>query len=194
MNTKIALVTGVSDGIGAAFARLLINNGWYVIGISRNKEKLKIFQKKLDTKINMFKGYQCDVQNLDQLKLIAKENNSPSLLFLNAGIYKPIDSSNENIDVYREHLNINFLGVINCYEAFLPKMLLVGSGKVLIMSSIAGWIGLPKSAAYGPTKAALRSFAQSIRYDLFSKGISVQLCSPGSVSYTHLTLPTIYSV
>ena len=57
MNTKIALVTGVSDGIGAAFARLLINNGWYVIGISRNKEKLKIFQKKLDTKINMFKGY-----------------------------------------------------------------------------------------------------------------------------------------
>ena len=127
MNTKIALVTGVSDGIGAAFARLLINNGWYVIGISRNKEKLKIFQKKLDTKINMFKGYQCDVQNLDQLKLIAKENNSPSLLFLNAGIYKPIDSSNENIDVYREHLNINFLGVINCYEAFLPKMLLVGS-------------------------------------------------------------------
>ena len=42
MNTKIALVTGVSDGIGAAFARLLINNGWYVIGISRNREKLKI--------------------------------------------------------------------------------------------------------------------------------------------------------
>ncbi len=42
MNTKIALVTGVSDGIGAAFARLLINNGWYVIGISRKKEKLKI--------------------------------------------------------------------------------------------------------------------------------------------------------
>ena len=192
MNTKIALVTGVSDGIGAAFARLLINNGWYVIGISRNKEKLKIFQKKLDTKINMFKGYQCDVQNLDQLKLIAKENNSPSLLFLNAGIYKPIDSSNENIDVYREHLNINFLGVINCYEAFLPKMLLVGSGKVLIMSSIAGWIGLPKSAAYGPTKAALRSCAQSIRYDLFSKGISVQLCSPGFIETSATSINDFY--
>ena len=192
MNTKIALVTGVSDGIGAAFARLLINNGWYVIGISRNKEKLKIFQKKLDTKINMFKGYQCDVQNLDQLKLIAKENNSPSLLFLNAGIYKPIDSSNENIDVYREHLNINFLGVINCYEAFLPKMLLVGSGKVLIMSSVAGWIGLPKSAAYGPTKAALRSFAQSIRYDLFSKGISVQLCSPGFIETSATSINDFY--
>jgi short-subunit dehydrogenase len=192
MNTKIALVTGVSDGIGAAFARLLINNGWYVIGISRNKEKLKIFQKKLDTKINMFKGYQCDVQNLNQLKLIAKENNSPSLLFLNAGIYKPIDSSNENIDVYREHLNINFLGVINCYEAFLPKMLENGDGKIIIMSSISGWIGLPKAAAYGPTKAALRSFAQSIRYDLKPKGISVQVCSPGFVETSATSVNDFY--
>ena len=76
---------------------------------------------------------------------------------------------------------MNLLGVINCYEAFLPKMLEIGDGKIIIMSSISGWIGLPKAAAYGPTKAALRSFAQSIRYDLKPKGISVQVCSPGFV-------------
>ena len=44
-----------------------------------------------------------------------------------------------------------------------------------------GWIGLPKAAAYGPTKAALRSFAQSARYDFNPNGIKVQLCSPGFV-------------
>ena len=49
------------------------------------------------------------------------------------------------------------------------------------MSSLSAWIGLPKAAAYGPTKAALRSFAQSIRYDLTSYNIKVQVCSPGFV-------------
>ena len=100
---------------------------------------------------------------------------------MNAGIYNPIDSSESNLEIYKEHINVNLLGVINCYEAFLPKMLENGDGKIIIMSSISGWIGLPKAAAYGPTKAALRSFAQSIRYDLKPKGISVQVCSPGFV-------------
>ena len=60
-------------------------------------------------------------------------------------------------------------------------MLLNKNGQIIIMSSISGWLGLPKAAAYVPTKAALRSFAQSIRYDLSSKGIKVQVCSPGFV-------------
>ena len=61
-------------------------------------------------------------------------------------------------------------------------MLLSRSGTVLIMSSIAGWIGLPKASAYAPTKSALRSFAQSIRYDLAKYNIVVKLCSPGFVN------------
>ena len=189
---NIAFVTGVSDGIGAAFTRILLHNGWEVIGISRNEKKLNLFKKSINPLSNVFKSYICDVQNIEKLKKIANENNSATLLFLNAGIYNPIDSSKSNLEIYKEHINVNLLGVINCYEAFLPKMLLVGSGKVLIMSSIAGWIGLPKSAAYGPTKAALRSFAQSIRYDLFSKGISVQLCSPGFIETSATSINDFY--
>ena len=180
-NKKIALVTGVSEGIGAAFAKVLLNNGWYVLGISRNQKKLNLFKKNINSTSGKFKSFKCDVQDSKKLKKIAYENQAPSLLFLNAGIYKPIDASQSNLEIYKEHLNINFLGVIKCYEAFLPKMLDEGDGKIIIMSSISGWIGLPKAAAYGPTKAALRSFAQSIRYDLAPKGISVQVCSPGFV-------------
>ena len=189
---KKAFVSGVSDGIGAAFTKILLHNGWEVIGISRNEKKLNLFKKSINPLSNVFKSYICDVQNIEKLKKIANENNSATLLFLNAGIYNPIDSSESNLEIYKEHINVNLLGVINCYEAFLPKMLLVGSGKVLIMSSIAGWIGLPKSAAYGPTKAALRSFAQSIRYDLFSKGISVQLCSPGFIETSATSINDFY--
>ena len=189
---KIAFVTGVSDGIGAAFTKILLQNGWEVIGISRNEQKLNSFKKSINSISNVFKSYKCDVQNIEKLKKIANENNAATLLFLNAGIYNPIDSSKSNLEIYKEHINVNLLGVINCYEAFLPKMLEEGDGKIIIMSSISGWIGLPKAAAYGPTKAALRSFAQSIRYDLKPKGISVQVCSPGFVETSATSVNDFY--
>jgi short-subunit dehydrogenase len=189
---NVAFVSGVSDGIGAAFTKILLQNGWDVIGISRNEEKLNSFQKSLNSMPNVFKGYKCDVQNIEKLKKIANENNSATLLFLNAGIYNPIDSSKSNLEIYKEHINVNLLGVINCYEAFLPKMIENGDGKIIIMSSISGWIGLPKAAAYGPTKAALRSFAQSIRYELKPKGISVQVCSPGFVETSATSVNDFY--
>ena len=88
--------------------------------------------------------------------------------------------------------SVNYLGVLNSYEAFLPKMLDQQNGHIIIMSSISGWIGLPKAAAYGPTKAALRSFAQSARYDLYKKGITVQLCSPGFVETPATSLNDFY--
>ena len=189
---KIAFVTGVSDGIGAAFTKILLQNGWEVIGISRNEQKLNSFKKSINSISNVFKSYKCDVQNIEKLKKIANENDAANLLFLNAGIYNPIDSSKSNLEIYKEHINVNLLGVINCYEAFLPKMLEEGDGKIIIMSSISGWIGLPKAAAYGPTKAALRSFAQSIRYDLKPKGISVQVCSPGFVETSATSVNDFY--
>ena len=60
------------------------------------------------------------------------------------------------------------------------------------MSSVSGWIGLPKAAAYGPTKAALRSFAQSARYDLNPKGIKLQLCSPGFIDTKATSINDFY--
>jgi len=189
---KLAFVTGVSDGIGAAFTKILLQNGWEVIGISRNEQKLNSFKKSINSISNVFKSYKCDVQNIEKLKKIANENDAANLLFLNAGIYNPIDSSKSNLEIYKEHINVNLLGVINCYEAFLPKMLEEGDGKIIIMSSISGWIGLPKAAAYGPTKAALRSFAQSIRYDLKPKGISVQICSPGFIETSATSVNDFY--
>ena len=189
---KVAFVSGVSDGIGAAFAKLLLQNGWKVIGISRNEQKIKLFKNTIHSLPDKFKSYQCDVQDIEKLKIIANTNETPTLLFLNAGIYSPIDASKSNLRIYKEHFNINYLGVINCYEAFVLKMIKEGHGKIIIMSSISGWIGLPKAAAYGPTKAALRSFAQSIRYDLEPKGISVQVCSPGFVETSATSINDFY--
>ncbi|MDA9816762.1 SDR family NAD(P)-dependent oxidoreductase [Alphaproteobacteria bacterium] len=192
MKYKTAIITGASEGIGCSFAKLLVKNGWEVIGISRNIRKLNSLNKELSKCKGVFKPFSCDVQNFKKLISIEKKINIPDLLFLNAGIYTPIDASNKNLEHFKHHINVNYLGVINAYEAFLPKMLKANKGHIIIMSSISAWVGLPKAAAYGPTKAALRSFAQSIRYDLNSKGIKVQVCSPGFVETSATSINNFY--
>ena len=192
MTLNTAIISGASDGIGAAFSKILIKNGWEVIGISRSKDKLNNLKNTIKNNRENFKPYACNVIDFNKLKSIAHKTNVPTLIFLNAGIYSPIDSSQSNLDIYKEHINVNYLGVLNCYEAFLPKMLLNKKGQIILMSSISGWLGLPKAAAYGPTKAALRSFGQSIRYDLNAKGIKVQVCSPGFVETSATSLNDFY--
>ena len=189
---KTAIITGASDGIGAAFTKLLIKNGWKVVGIGRNSKKLRAISKSVSSNKQSFKYFSCDVQDFNKLKKISKEIDAPTLLFLNAGIYSPVNASEINLNVYKNHLNINYLGVLNSYEAFLPSLLNKQNTQIIIMSSVSGWIGLPKAAAYGPTKAALRSFAQSIRYDLNPKGIKVQLCSPGFVDTQATSINDFY--
>ena len=188
---KVAVITGASDGIGAAFTKVLLKNGWKVVGISRSSSKLKSLRKSILTGQSL-KYFSCDVQDFKKLKTIAKKIEVPDLLFLNAGIYLPVNASEINLEVYKKHMNINYLGVLNSYEAFLPGLINKQNGHIIIMSSVSGWIGLPKAAAYGPTKAALRSFAQSVRYDLYPKGIKVQLCSPGFIDTQATSVNNFY--
>ena len=179
---KTAVITGASEGIGAALVNELLDNNYKVIAISRNLtklSKLKSFNSKYK---NDLKVFSVDVTNLSKLLSVSKDIDSPDLLILNAGIYEPVLIKNFSAETFVKQSEVNYLGVIKSFEAFIKKMLLSKSGTVLIMSSIAGWIGLPKASAYAPTKSALRLFAQSIRYDLEKYNIKVKLCSPGFVN------------
>ena len=179
---KIAVITGASEGIGAALVNELLVNNYKVIAISRNSKKLsklKSFNSKFKNDLQIFSA---DVTNSSQLLSVAKEIVSPDLLILNAGIYEPVSIEKFSVETFVKQSEINYLGVIKSFDAFIKKMILRRVGTVLIMSSIAGWIGLPKASAYAPTKSALRSFAQSIRYDLAKYNIAVKLCSPGFVN------------
>ncbi len=179
---KTAVITGASEGIGAALVNELLQINYKVIAISRDFKKLSKL-KSLNSKFkNDLEVYSADVTNSFQLLSVAKNISSPDLLILNAGIYEPVLIENFSVDTFIKQSEINYLGVIKSFDAFIKKMLLSRSGTVLIMSSIAGWIGLPKASAYAPTKSALRSFAQSIRYDLAKYNIVVKLCSPGFVN------------
>ena len=179
---KIAVITGASEGIGAALVNELLLNNYKVIAVSRDLKKLsklKSFNSKFKNNLEV---YSADVTNSFQLLSVAKNISSPDLLILNAGIYEPVLIENFSVETFIKQSEINYLGVIKSFDAFIRKMMTSKSGTVLIMSSIAGWIGLPKASAYAPTKSALRSFAQSIRYDLAEYNIVVKLCSPGFVN------------
>ena len=179
---KIAVITGASEGIGAALVNELLQNNYKVIAVSRDLKKLsklKSFNSKFKNNLEVFSA---DVTSSSQLLSVAKNIGPPDLLILNAGIYEPVLIENFSVETFIKQSEINYLGVIKSFDAFIKKMLLSRSGTVLIMSSIAGWIGLPKASAYAPTKSALRSFSQSIRYDLAKYNIVVKLCSPGFVN------------
>ena len=179
---KTAIITGASEGIGAALVNELLQNNYKVIAISRSFKKLsklKTYNLKFNDDLKIFSA---DVTNSSQLLSVAKNIEAPDLLILNAGIYEPVLIENFSVETFVKQSEINYLGVIKSFDAFVKKMMFNKSGTVLIMSSIAGWIGLPKASAYAPTKSALRLFAQSIRYDLAKYNIIVKLCSPGFVN------------
>ena len=179
---SLVVITGASEGIGFALSNELLKIGFQVVGISSNKNKILKMKKKLNHFGKKFTGITTDVRNLQDLQQIANKFDGPDLLILNAGIYSPVYCENPDIEIFKKHNEVNYLGVINAYIAFLKKMLIKKKGIIVIMSSISGWLGLPKAAAYGPTKAALRSFSQSARYDLEKYGIKIKLCSPGFVN------------
>ena len=103
------------------------------------------------------------------------------MAILNAGIYQPQDGTKIDPQIYANHMSINYLGVVNALAALVPDMINNGKGHIAIVSSVAGWRGLPKSAAYGPTKAALISLAESLYFDLVPHGLKIQVICPGFV-------------
>ena len=175
------LITGSSSGIGAALSKKITAKGYQVSGIARRKCRLA----ELSKQNKAFKGYSADVGDPEALMTAineAKANSGPiDVAILNAGIYQPQDGTKIDPAVYEHHMRINYLGVVNALAGLVPDMISAGRGHIAIVSSVAGWRGLPKSAAYGPTKAALISLAESLYFDLVPRGIKLQIICPGFV-------------
>ena len=174
-------ITGASSGIGAALSIHLTGAGHKVAGIARRKSRLITLEKNID----LFDGYRADVTDASALKITVDKVISTSgpidVAILNAGIYQPQDGTRIDPQVYADHMTVNYLGVVNALAAIVPAMVQSRHGQIAIVSSVAGWRGLPKSAAYGPTKAALISLAESLYFDLAPKGIKLQIICPGFV-------------
>lgn len=178
---KRVWVIGASTGIGAATASLLLSLGARVALSARTASALQ----SLAEGHAQARVLPLDVTDAAQLissrdRLLA-EWQGIDLVLLVAGVYSEMRVDNFDIGAVKNTLDINLHGVFHGLNAALPTLLAQHSGGIGIVSSVAGFRGLPKALAYGPTKAALINLAESLYIDLRPRGIAVYLINPGFV-------------
>ena len=104
------------------------------------------------------------------------------VLIANAGIGGNDDDTRSYVPrSVRKVIEINLLGAVNAVHAVVPQMLERGEGQVVAISSLAGFRGLPKSAAYSASKAGMTAFFESVRLDVKHRGVDVTIIQPGFI-------------
>jgi short-subunit dehydrogenase len=172
-------ITGASSGIGAALAAELVKRGSDVAISARRKDQLDEVSGGRMTVVPL------DVTDHDAVLAAADavrhELGDIDMAIFNAGAWTQTDVRNWDAAAFRAQVEVNLLGTSSGIASVLPGMLARGSGTIVIVTSVAGYRGIPGSEAYGATKAALLNLAESLRADLAPGGITVQWVSPGFV-------------
>lgn len=181
---KRVWIIGASSGIGEACAKLLIKQNAKVALSSRRADRLNAIAQ--DANVDQTLVAPLDVTNDEQLtaayQMILNAWGEIDLLLFVSGIYTPLRADHFDIEVAKQTVDANLLGPMKAVALVLPRMLQAQRGNIAIVGSVAGYSGLPKALAYGPSKAAIINFCETLYYDLLPKGIGVHMISPGFVA------------
>ena len=180
-----AWITGGGTGIGRALALHMAREGWQVAISGRREEPLRETQQLAaggTGSVEIFPADVTDHAGLRKTVLTIESQLGPlDMAVLNAGTYAPEREKHFEVELFREVIDVNFMGVVHGIDAVLPHFRERKAGQIVIVSSVAGYRGLPLSAAYGASKAALINMAEALRLDLASGGITVTLVNPGFI-------------
>ena len=176
---KIALITGASSGIGAAFARQLAAEGYRLILHGRREERLKALIRELqDSRIQLVLGDLMEDSTLDRL-IAAGKKAGINLLINNAGYGLGKDFFADNLENQLSVLTVHCrVPVILCRE-LIPGMLERGSGQVINVSSLEGEHRVPKDLMYASSKSFLTIFSETLALKLRERNVFVQALLPG---------------
>ena len=180
---RLVLITGGSQGIGLALARLLAEEGANVWLLARHADALEAACRSLHTSPGQKHGYYtADVANWDEVqgavKRLEQEVGVPDLLVNSAGITEPGLIDEIPVEKYREIMEVNYLGTVHVTKALLPSMLKRGSGDIVNISSAGGFVTGPGYGAYSPSKFAVRGFSDALRAEGKPHGLRVFLVYP----------------
>jgi short-subunit dehydrogenase len=180
------VITGASSGIGEALALDYAAPGIALALCGRDAGRLKAVAEACRAKGSAVDDSAIDVTDRAALAawLIRFDDAHPvDLLVANAGI--SIDDGNSSLGDFsriRQTMAVNIDGVFNTVEPLVGRMIARRRGQVAVVSSLAGFIGLPVSASYNASKAAVRVWGESLRYVLRKSGIGVSVICPGFVA------------
>ncbi len=180
------VVTGASSGIGEALARDYATGGTALALSGRDEARLNVVAEACRAKGATVDARIVDAADREAMSgwLTCFDDAHPvDLLVANAGI--SIDKSNSSLDdfsIVRKTMDVNINGVLNTVEPLISRMIERRRGQIAVVSSLASFIGLPYSASYNASKAAVRVWGESIRYPLKKHGIGVSVVCPGFVT------------
>jgi NAD(P)-dependent dehydrogenase (short-subunit alcohol dehydrogenase family) len=171
---KIALVTGASSGIGEATAQRLATAGYKVYGTSR---------RGVQAGKRSFEMLALDVTSDESVAAavgeVIRRDGRIDLLVNNAGFgVAPAGAEESSIEQARSIFETNFFGLIRMTRAVLPQMRRQGSGRIINISSVLGFLPMPYGALYAATKHAVEGYSESLDHELRTRGIRVSLIEP----------------
>tara|TARA_B110000003_G_scaffold276526_1_gene323595 strand:+ start:8207 stop:8968 length:762 start_codon:yes stop_codon:yes gene_type:complete len=192
-NKKVIWITGASSGIGKSVALKFAKEGWIVAASARRKKLLEQLQSVNENiysfPLDVTDRYECK----NVFNNILKKFNKIEICLFCTGIHDPLSEKKFNLDKIRKIIEVNFFGIMNTvdsiYEDFKDKK----SGQISIVSSVAGYRGLPGAAAYCSSKSALISFAESLHFEMKNFNVRVSIINPGFIK-TPMTDENNYSM
>jgi NAD(P)-dependent dehydrogenase (short-subunit alcohol dehydrogenase family) len=178
LSGKTAVITGGNSGIGYASAKKFKADGANVIITGRSAEKVQAAAIELGVK-----GVVADVTDLSALNdLVGQVKNdfgSLDVLFVNAGIFAPSPVGETSEEMFDTQMGTNFKGAVYTIEKFLP--LLNEGASIINLSSINAYTGMPNTAIYAASKAALNAYTRTAATELAPRKIRVNSVNPGPV-------------
>jgi short-subunit dehydrogenase len=179
--TQRLWITGASSGIGRALALHYAREGASVAVSARRREELAVLAAEAPDRIRAFPVDVTDAAAMADTVAQVERDGPIDLAILNAGTFAPLGLEQLNVEAFRRHVEINYMGAIHGIIALLPRFLARGAGHLAVVASVAGYRGLPTAAAYGPTKAALINLCESLKPDLNRRGVRISVVNPGFV-------------
>ena len=181
MSKKTIWITGGSTGIGKALAIKFANKGWNVAVSARRVELLD----ELSSNYENISSFPLDVTDkakcVEVFNQIKTNFENIDICFFSTGTWNPKKEKEIDVEQMEDVFKVNFFGTVNSIKAVEQYYRERKSGIITIVSSIAGYRGLPNSTGYGPSKSALNNLAESLYFDFKRYNVRVCLVSPGFI-------------
>jgi len=188
-NGRRVWVIGASTGIGRATAIALLQRGARVAVSARSAQALQSIDGALPLPLDATDA--AAVQTA--MQTLQRDWGGLDLLLYCAGTYRPMRATAFDLASALQHDDVNYRGALHALAAVLPVLTAQRAGHIALVSSVAGFGGLPQALAYGPTKAALINLAETLYLDLHPLGIGVHVINPGFVE-TPLTAQNTFAM